>query len=40
MTPARRKKRDVCVWFGILPLSDEGETDMEILDSARYASDR
>jgi hypothetical protein len=33
------KKRDMCVWFGVLPLSGGGVTDMEIFDPARYASD-
>ena len=37
---SNKKKRDECVWFGILPLSGGGETDMEILGSARSADDR
>jgi len=40
VTSTRLKKRDECVWFGVLPLSGEVETDMEILDSARYGNDR
>ena len=39
MTSSKRKKRNECVCFGVLPLSGGCATDMEILDSARYASD-
>jgi hypothetical protein len=36
----KSKKRDMCVCYGVLPLSGGGETDMEILRSACYANGR